>query len=102
MVLRESAPRPRHVLRRYLAGAALVILAGCAGSYLPQPDSEDAHFFSLRCGVCHVPPHPKRHTMAEWHHLLELMDVRMEERAMAPLSGGERRRIIDYLERNAR
>jgi len=102
MVLRDSTSRPCHVLRRYLAGAALVILAGCAGAYLPQPDSEDAHFFSLRCGVCHVPPHPKRHTMAEWHHLLELMDVRMEERGMAPPDDEARQRIIDYLERNAR
>ncbi len=78
-------------------------LAACAGPQpVPEAGTPTAAAFEARCGSCHALPHPARHRAEEWPHLLALMERRMAERGLAPLSDGERQRLLDYLQRHAR
>ena len=54
------------------------------------------------CSICHAPPHPKRHTYAEWKLLLPIMEQRMQERGMGRLPDSDRAAILSYLEANSR
>lgn len=83
---------------------ALSLLTGCAGAPtpIPEPDSHQAQFYAERCGACHPVPHPKRHSMAEWGPMLDVMQLRMTERGMTPMDADERQRIEAYLEAHAR
>ena len=58
--------------------------------------------FMSRCSICHAPPHPKRHSYAEWQLLLPVMEQRMEERGMGQLSDQDRVAILSYLKSNGR
>ena len=82
----------------------LLTLWGCAAAPTPIPDaqSRDAQVYRGRCSVCHVLPHPKRHTAKEWNHYLKRMDQQMQHRKMAPLSPEEREQILRYLTTHAR
>lgn len=87
----------------------LLGLAACAGwgelpsgSDLPDAATPGARLFSTRCGICHSVPHPARHTYAGWLHLLSLMERRMIERGIRPLTDRERSDILVYLRVHAR
>jgi hypothetical protein len=87
----------------------LLATAGCtthgsAPSVTPIPNagSSAAQVYAARCSTCHVLPHPARLTYLGWVQLLPLMERRMAERGMAPLSEGERNQILAYLKANAR
>jgi hypothetical protein len=58
--------------------------------------------FMSRCSICHAPPHPKRHSYAEWQLLLPVMEQRMQERGMGELSDQDRVAILSYLKSNSR
>jgi hypothetical protein len=58
--------------------------------------------FVNRCGLCHAVPHPARHEYAGWQYLVPLMEQRMAERGVVPMSGEERAIILSYLEEHAR
>lgn len=86
-----------------------VILAGCAGQgvlpnggSVPDAGTPAAQTFSRRCGICHSLPHPGRHTYAGWLHVLPLMERRMAERGIRPLTDEERIDILAYLREHAR
>ena len=70
----------------------------------PVPDAESpaARRYAERCGACHALPHPARLTYPGWVRLLPLMERRMAERGMPPLSGAERNEILAYLKAHAR
>jgi mono/diheme cytochrome c family protein len=91
-----------------LCGLGLV-LAGCSvsgqragGFTLPDARSDGARAFASRCGTCHALPHPRRHDYAAWQALVGLMDRRMAERGVAPLTDSERTAILAYLRENCR
>ncbi|MFQ5464447.1 MAG: c-type cytochrome [Thermodesulfobacteriota bacterium] len=77
----------------------LALTAGCAARQTPIPDpgSADAMLYRAKCGACHVVAHPKRHTYAQWVHLVGRM-----EKKMPPMNAGERDAILDYLKRHSR
>ena len=84
------------------------MLAGCStagmpgGTSLPDSDSVAAQTFVNRCSACHAIPHPGRHTYQGWVHLVSLMERRMAERGMMPLTAEDRQLILAYLQENAR
>lgn len=90
--------------------AYLVLLAaGCSSTgqrtaidTLPDTNHTGAQTYINRCSTCHSPPHPARHDYAGWQHLLSLMERRMVERGVPPLSDTERSYILAYLKDNAR
>ena len=78
-------------------------LAACAGmTRVPEPESPQALVYQANCSACHGLPHPHRHTFAQWQHLLVLMEARIRERGMTPLSPDDRETILHYLKKNAR
>jgi len=82
----------------------LVLVAGCASTPTPIPDpgSAGARVFKERCSGCHALAHPKRLGYNEWERKLELMERRMEQRRMPPLTPEERRAILGYLRKYSR
>jgi hypothetical protein len=80
------------------------VLIGCAGSPTPIPDSASrgALTFAKRCSACHSLPHPKRHRYAEWRVIVDVMEVHMREKRIAPLTAEERTLILGYLKGNSR
>lgn len=86
----------------------LTLLVSCAigpGQYDRATLSErggDAAVFASRCSLCHALPHPARHDMAGWQVLVPLMEMRMSQRGVPPLSDAERVSILSYLGQHAR
>ncbi len=80
-----------------------LLLTACAVS-TPLPEQESIAFDAYRkhCGACHALPHPGRHTFEAWRQVVTLMERRMEEKGLAPLSTEERDLILAYLKRHAR
>ena len=80
-----------------------ILLAACAlDTPIPEPDSPDAIVYRQQCSGCHALPHPRRHTAAQWKHMMLVMDHVREERSVAPLTPEQRDQILGYLEANAR
>lgn len=87
----------------------LLVTAGCAthsgdpdAARIPDAGSSAAQVYAARCSSCHVLPHPARLTYAGWVQLLPLMERRMAERGMAPMSDADRNEILAYLKAHAR
>jgi hypothetical protein len=94
---------------RISLGCLLVATAGCtltagkpAVTPIPDAGSPGALTFSARCGGCHALPHPERLSYQGWLRLLPLMERRIAERGMPPLSETERSEILVYLKAHAR
>ena len=87
------------------AGAALgfIVLAftGCKPQPLPEASTPPAQLYQLRCGACHAPYSPRAMTAAMWQTQVEMMQSKMHDAGMAPLSDAEKESILDYLTRNA-
>jgi len=90
------------VLRRFgFAVAAMTLaMAGC-NRPLPEQNTAAGHLYASRCGQCHRPYSPGSLTTAMWQIQLELMQARMQQNGVPPLTGKERDLIMSYLARNA-
>jgi Dihaem cytochrome c len=92
----------RHAgLLSIVAAIILLELAGCAHKPLPERGSRAELLYARRCGTCHKPYQPSSMTSAMWAQQVESMQIKMAQAGDAPLSPGERREILNYLERNA-
>jgi len=69
---------------------------------IPDAQSPAAQLYVARCSSCHVLPHPARLSYTGWVQLLPLMERRMAERGMAPMSEADRKEILGYLKAHAR
>jgi hypothetical protein len=60
------------------------------------PDGEGREHVFLRCSVCHsvMLVRQQRLSREDWDELLDWM---VEDQGMAPVEGGERRLLLDYL-----
>lgn len=86
-----------------LLGISVGLLA-CAGQPTPIPDraSASAIIYQAKCSLCHALPHPKRHTIEQWQHIVAMMEQRMRERKFVELGQQERDKIMKYLAKHAR
>jgi hypothetical protein len=84
-----------------VTAAALVFLAACHARPLPEADSDAARTYVQRCGQCHRAYDPRAMTAAMWQTQVELMDTKIRQAGIEPLTVDQRHLILDYLTRNA-
>jgi len=77
-----------------------LIIAGC-NRPLPEQDSAAAHLYVSRCGRCHRAYAPESLTAAMWQVQVQMMETKMQQYGVPPLSDEERETIMSYLTRNA-
>jgi hypothetical protein len=86
-----------------LATAGCTMQTGKPGETpIPDAGSPAARLYVKRCGPCHAVPHPARLACPGWVQMLSLMERRMAESGMRPLSEAERNEILGYLKAHAR
>jgi hypothetical protein len=86
-----------------LATAGCTMQTGKPGETpIPDAGSPAARLYVRRCGPCHAVPHPARLAYPGWVQMLSLMERRMAESGMRPLSDAERNEILGYLKAHAR
>lgn len=81
--------------------AAVVLLAACHARPLPEADSDAARTYLQRCGQCHRAYDPRAMTGAMWQTQVELMESKIRQAGIEPLTADQRHIILDYLTRNA-
>jgi hypothetical protein len=80
----------------------LVTLCACACERpLPEANTAAAQLYARRCGQCHHAYAPASLTAAMWRIQLDMMESKMRQNRVAPLTGQERDTILGYLTRNA-
>lgn len=79
----------------------MVLLASCQNGKIPDEGSYAAQLYLKRCGQCHQPYNPKLMTASMWATQVDLMQERMKQTGLAPLTSAERKTILDYLSSNA-
>ena len=84
-----------------VTAAAVIFLAACHARPLPEADSDAARTYVQRCGQCHRAYDPRAMTGAMWQTQVELMDTKIRQAGIAPLTAEQRDIILDYLTRNA-
>jgi hypothetical protein len=77
-----------------------ILAAGCTAP-LPDSGSPSAQVYVRRCGSCHVPYNPHEMTASMWEMQVPMMEVKIQNAGMPPLTSDERDAILDYLKRNA-
>jgi Dihaem cytochrome c len=82
-----------------LALAALAA-AGC-NRPLPEPNTAAAQLYAHRCGQCHSAYAPGSLSAAMWQVQVEMMETKMSQYRVPPLTTEERDMILSYLTRNA-
>lgn len=83
-----------------MVAALAMFVAGCEGP-LPEKDSFAAQLYAARCDGCHHAYNPHRMTAAMWEVQVGMMEPKMREAGLPPLTPEERKTILDYLQRNA-
>ena len=84
-----------------LIAAAVIFLGACHARPLPEAGSDAARTYVERCGQCHRAYDPRSLTGAMWETQVELMDTKIRQAGMEPLTTDQRHTILDYLTRNA-
>ncbi|HVA84006.1 MAG TPA: hypothetical protein VNF28_03830 [Candidatus Binataceae bacterium] len=79
----------------------MVLLASCQSAKLPDEGSDAARLYLNRCGKCHQAYNPSQMTAAMWAVQVDLMQERMKQTGLAPLTPAERKTILEYLSSNA-
>jgi hypothetical protein len=77
-----------------------LLLAGCE-QQLPEQTSQPAQLYLKRCGRCHVAYNPRALTAAMWQQQMRMMDERIHQAGLPPLTPSERQTILEYLSRNS-
>jgi hypothetical protein len=93
-----------YYMKKSLLIVVIIFITGCAaGRPTPIPDtgSRAARLYVQKCGPCHSVPHPKRHTFAEWEHIITVMKERMESEGMS-FTPEERKIVLGYLKEHSR
>ncbi|HEV3115316.1 MAG TPA: hypothetical protein VGY99_32950 [Candidatus Binataceae bacterium] len=90
---------------RWIAtGSALVLMllavAGCDRP-LPEQNTAAAQLYASRCGQCHRAYAPGSLSAAMWQVQVQMMEGKMLQNRVSPLTNQERDTILSYLTRNA-
>lgn len=86
----------RKIIAALIVSLAFVFPAGADDA------GEGEEIFNTICAICHQLPDPSFLGVSQWKVVLETMRKRMERKGMAPLSADEERKVLEYLEKNAR
>lgn len=91
-------------MKKIIIFVLFTAIAACAARQtpIPEPQSSEALIFLENCGACHSIPHPKRHTYAQWEHMISVMERQIKHEKMAPITDRERNAILGYLKRHSR
>ena len=92
------------IYRRLIVVALLgatVLLAACQNGKIPDESSYAAQLYLKRCGQCHQPYSPNQMMASMWAAQVDLMQERMKQTGLAPLTSAERKTILEYLNNNA-
>jgi mono/diheme cytochrome c family protein len=81
--------------------ALLFTLSGCAKNALPEVTSPGAQLYASRCAQCHAPYNPHTMTADMWRAQVPMMEDKMRQAGLPPLSDSDRAQILDYLSANA-
>jgi Dihaem cytochrome c len=84
-----------------LAGALAAGLSACARKPLPEQGTYAERIYVNRCGNCHAPYPPAAMTSAMWQLQVRMMQQRIEQAGMPPLTDEQRETILRYLTRHA-
>ena len=76
-------------------------LSACAPHPLPEAESAPAQLYAQRCGQCHRAYDPHSMTSAMWDTQVTLMEGKIRDAGLQPLTAEQRKIIMDYLTRNA-
>jgi mono/diheme cytochrome c family protein len=68
---------------------------------MPDEDSYAAQLYLKRCGQCHEAYKPSLMTAPMWAVKVDLMQERMRQTGLVPLTPAERKTILQYLSSNA-
>jgi hypothetical protein len=101
--MRASRPLRKFTPALKFAGAALIFIfiAGCKPASLPDSTSPGAQLYVNRCGNCHAPYNPHELTASMWDTQVTMMEVKIHQAGMPPLTSDERDAILEYLKRHA-
>jgi Dihaem cytochrome c len=92
-------------LYRQLITAALwslvTLLASCQSHKMPDEDSYAAQLYVKRCGQCHQAYNPRLMTAPMWAVKVDLMQERLRQTGLPPLTPDERKTILEYLSSSA-
>ncbi len=102
--MKPESENPREPQRFVFSSfAAAVILLGLAvcSKPLPEQGTQAALLYASRCGQCHRAYSPRSLTAAMWQIQMQVMETKMQEQGVPPLTGWERDTILNYLARNA-
>jgi hypothetical protein len=83
---------------------SILLLVGCSAGRptpIPDTDSQEARLYIEKCAPCHSVPHPKRHTFAEWEHIIVVMKERMESKGMS-FTPEEQKIVLGYLKEHSK
>jgi hypothetical protein len=103
MIGRACVNRPR-VARGailMLAAALAASVSACARKPLPEQGTYAERTYVNRCGGCHAPFPPAAMTSAMWQIQVRMMQERIAQAGLPPLTDGQREAILDYLTRHA-
>lgn len=92
--------------RRTRTGLAMALLfvtslASACKQPLPEANTAAAELYARRCGQCHHAYAPMSLTAAMWGIQVEMMEAKMRQSHLPPLTDQERDTILSYLTRNA-
>jgi len=68
---------------------------------MPEEGSYAAQLYLNRCGQCHLAYKPSLMTAPMWAVKVDLMQERMKQTGLPPLTPDERKTILAYLSSNA-
>jgi len=80
---------------------AIVLLGSCQNGKIPDEDSYAAQLYLNKCGQCHQAYDPSLMTAAMWAAKVDLMQEKMKETGLTPLTQAERKTVLEYLSSNA-
>jgi mono/diheme cytochrome c family protein len=97
--------RRSRVRTRIAAALGLVLVAflyaACQQAPLPEEGSADAQLYAQRCGACHAAYNPEVMTPAMWQVKVKLMEEKIRNSGLPPLTEEQSKTILAYLSRHA-
>lgn len=100
---REAAGRRQarwRILPLFLLLLLVAAVAGCSRP-LPEENTAAAQLYAKRCGQCHRAYGPGLLSAAMWEVQVQMMESKMRQYRVPPLTDKERETILSYLTRNS-